>query len=64
MSSNKHLDDILKIKSPYQETPAPFCYPGAILTNENLVKIASHILPLQLNNIGTHTQPDRRRNGI
>ncbi len=48
------MNEIKKIKSPYEENVRPVCYPGATLSEDLLSKVA-FLLSKQINAIGCHT---------
>ena len=49
-----HMKHIAGLQSPYVTTPPAFCYPGTTLPSI-FGKISEIVVPLHLNNIGTHT---------
>ncbi|MBI4434971.1 hypothetical protein HY635_04150 [Candidatus Uhrbacteria bacterium] len=51
------------ITSPYGWHPPPFCYPGTQLSDD-ITELAAHLLPLQINNIGTHTHAEAPERGF
>lgn len=50
----KQFYDFLNNGSIYEKNIPPICFPGTLI-NDNLVKLATTLLRMQLNAIGTHT---------
>lgn len=48
------LEQIAKIQTPYKTSPPCFCYPGTTIMPE-FGEISKMLTPLQINNIGSHT---------